>query len=70
MTVFRQDVEEWFSKPLGKDDDGDKRIRETGLALSLAILETTQTGHDQERAITRIRETCLTACASRRFRRF
>lgn len=64
--IFKADLEDWFSRPLLIDDDGERVIREAGLALSVAVLTHTLPGHDQEHAITRIRETCLLACAARR----
>lgn len=64
--IFKADLEEWYARSLIVDDDGERAIREASLALSLAVLGNTPSGHDQEHAITRIRETCLLACAARR----
>lgn len=64
--LFCRDLAAWFGQPFFVDDEGERAIREGGLQMALAILEHTTPGADQERAIMRIRETCLFVCANRR----
>ena len=66
MTIFRNNLDAWFSAPDGADA-GELALSQQSLSLAITIHGDTQIPlDDREHALRRLRENYLYICASRR----
>jgi len=66
LTIFRQDIEQWYADFLFAEDAAEGTIRDTGLALSQAVLQATPSGQEQLAILRQIRQACILARDCRR----
>jgi hypothetical protein len=66
VTIFREDIERWFTHHPPKDEatvEAYEKLREAGKELAYVILALVPVGSDQAAAIRKVREAVMTANA-------